>query len=328
MQLKEIYQPIERELAGVERLLRASLAGSRSRPILEIGDYLLDVKGKRLRPALVILSAKATLKQKPEAANSQLIKIASAIELIHMASLIHDDVIDQAPLRHNKPSINQKFGQDVSIALGDYLYSIGFELISSSRNTDILSCIASATKSMCEGELLQVCERDNLDLLKKRYIIIAKKKTAGLFIASCQSGAVFSNCKVALQHTLGEYGLNFGIAFQIIDDCLDLIGKTEDLGKAPGADFKMGELTLPVLNLLAEDRDRKRILSLIQGQNKPTAFKELRQRFVNSRALPKTQEDVCFYVQEAKKGLRGLKDSCFKQSLFGLADYIAQRLRL
>jgi len=188
MQLKEIYQPIARELADVERVLSASMMNSKSQPILKIGDYLLDVQGKRLRPALVILSAKATLEQKPKDTYQQLTKIASSIELIHMASLIHDDVIDHACLRHNKPTINQKFGQEASIVLGDYLYSIGFELISSSRNPDMLSCIACATKAMCEGELIQVCERDNLELLKKRYIMIAKKKTASLFIASNVGG--------------------------------------------------------------------------------------------------------------------------------------------
>jgi len=328
MELKEIYQPIERELIDVERVLRVSLMSTRSKSILKIGDYLLDVKGKRLRPALVILSAKASLKQKPKAAYQQLTKIASAVELIHMASLIHDDVIDHSFLRYSKPTINSKYGQDVSITMGDYLYSIGFELISSCRNPDVLSCIASATKAMCEGELIQVCQRDNLDLLKKRYIIIAKKKTASLFVASCQTGAILSNCEASVQHTLKEYGLNLGIAFQIIDDYLDLIGQAEDLGKAPGADFEMGELTLPVLNLLAEDKGRNRILSLIQEQGNPASFKELRQRFVNSHALLKTKKDACFYVQEAKKELNRLKDSCFKQSLSNLADYLVNRMTL
>jgi octaprenyl-diphosphate synthase len=328
MQLREIYHSIEREMTDVERVLRVSLMSSSSKSILKIGGYLLGVKVKRLRPALVILSAKTILKQESKATYHQLTKIASAIELIHMASLIHDDVIDHASLRHNKPTINSKYGQDASIAMGDYLYSIGFELISSSRNPEILSCIASATKAMCEGELIQVCQRDSLDLLKKRYIIIAKKKTASLFIASCQVGAIISNSEAPVQHTLKEYGLNLGIAFQIIDDYLDLIGQAEDLGKAPGADFKMGELTLPVLNLLAEDKNRNRILSLIQEQGNPASFKELRQRFVNSHALLKTKKDACFYVQEAKKELNRLQDSCFKQSLSNLADYLVNKMTI
>jgi len=325
MQLKEIYQLIRKELTAVEEILEKSLKGATNKSILEISDYLLDAKGKRIRPALVILSAKAS-QQSPPLNERSMISVACAMELIHTASLIHDDVIDHASLRHNKPTINSKYGQDVSIALGDYFYSIGFELISSCRNTDILSCIASATKAMCEGELMQVCERDNLDLLKKRYIIIAKKKTASLFVASCQAGAILSNSKASVQQTLKGYGLNFGIAFQIIDDYLDLIGETKDLGKSPGADFRMGELTLPVLNLLTQDKDRNRILSLIREQNSPASFKELKQRFINSEAHLKTKDDVSHYIQKAKKSLNNLENSCFKKSLFALMDYVADRI--
>ncbi len=325
MQLKEIYQLIKKELIDVEQILEKSLKGAKNKSILEISNYLLDAKGKRLRPALVILSAKAS-QQSPPLNERSMISVACAMELIHTASLIHDDVIDHASLRHNKPTINSKYGQDVSIAVGDYLYSIGFALISSCRNTDILSCIASATKAMCEGELIQVCERDNLDLLKKRYIIIAKKKTAGLFVASCQAGAILSDSKVTVQQTLKGYGLNFGIAFQIIDDYLDLIGETEDLGKSPGADFRVGELTLPVLNLLAQAKDRNRILSLIKEQNNPESFKELRQRFINSEADLRTKDNISYYIQKAKKSLNNLKNSCFKQSLFALTDYVAGRI--
>ncbi len=150
MQLKEIYQLIKKELIDVEQILEKSLKGAKNKSILEISNYLLDAKGKRLRPALVILSAKAS-QQSPPLNERSMISVACAMELIHTASLIHDDVIDHASLRHNKPTINSKYGQDVSIAVGDYLYSIGFALISSCRNTDILSCIASATKAMCEG---------------------------------------------------------------------------------------------------------------------------------------------------------------------------------
>ncbi len=325
MQLKEIYQLIKKELIDVEQILEKSFKGATNKSILEISDYLLEAKGKRLRPALVILSAKAS-RQSPPLNERSMISVACAMELIHTASLIHDDVIDHASLRHNKPTINSKYGQDVSIAVGDYLYSIGFELISSCRNTDILSCVSQATKAMCEGELIQVCERDNLDLLKKRYIIIAKKKTASLFVASCQAGAILSNSKVPVQQTLKGYGLNFGIAFQIIDDYLDLIGETEDLGKSPGADFRVGELTLPVLNLLAQGKDRNRILSLIKEQNNPESFKELRQRFINSEADLRTKDNISYYIQKAKKSLNNLKNSCFKQSLFALTDYVAGRI--
>lgn len=332
MELNQIYRPIEEELHYVEKILETSLKESNNESILKLNHFLLESPGKRLRPALMILSTKATLRQnsryinhKLSTINPQLAKIASAIELIHMASLIHDDVIDQADLRHHRPTVNSKWGEDVSIALGDYLYALAFPLISNCTNTDVLDCISSATKAMCEGELIQVVERDNLSLLKERYYLIVKKKTASLFVASCQVGAMLSNCPASLRIAFKEYGLNFGIAFQIIDDCLDLIGKEKNLGKSPGRDFKMGELTLPVLNLLALSKDRNRLMTLIRQPQKEVSFKEIRQEFIDSKASLKTKEDISFYIQGAKKKLKVLWDSEYRDSLEGLADFIQQR---
>lgn len=325
MFLKEIYKPVEKQLIQIEDFLRDSLERSRRRPILEINNYMLASPGKRLRPALVALSSKAISDSHAPEAEKQLIKIATSVELIHMASLIHDDVIDHANLRHNKPTINTKFGEDISIALGDYLYSIAFQLVSCCGNMDILDCISSAAKEMCEGELVQVCERDNISLLKKRYLLIIKKKTAILFAAACEAGAMVSGCPEEMRLSLRKYGLNFGIAFQIIDDCLDLIGKDGELGKLAGADFKMGELTLPALNLLSCSRDKKKVMILLRQQNKE-AFQEIRKRFINSQAFLKTRENASLYLQRSRKCLTGLEESCFKQSLSFLADYMENRI--
>ena len=210
MQLKEIYQPISRELRDVEEILESCLYETQNQSILRVNRFLLESPGKRIRPALVILSAKATLSHSPEVVRRNLIKIASAIELIHMASLIHDDVVDHSTLRHNKPTINSKWGQDVSIALGDYLYSLAFKLISKCGNVDILDCVSSAAKAMCSGELIQIVERDNVSLLKERYLLIIKEKTAALFAASCQSGALITQSPRFIQSALKGYGLNFG----------------------------------------------------------------------------------------------------------------------
>lgn len=333
MQLKEIYHPIIRELKKVGSVIETSLSQTKHNSILKVNRFLLETPGKRLRPALVILSAKATsghkgqgTRDKAQGARDKLIDIAAAIELIHTASLIHDDVIDHAALRHNRPSINSKWGQDTSIALGDYLYSKAFELISSCGDTDVLKCISQATSLMCEGELLQVCERENSALLKERYLLIIKNKTASLFAASCQTGAILSNSPKGIHEALKEYGLNIGIAFQMADDCMDLIGKKKDLGKAPGADFKMGELTLPVLNLLSQSKEKHRLISLVKQSNKQGAFKEIKQGVMMSQALIKTKEEVSAYIQKAKSGLHKIEDSDFKESLFGLADDIVDRV--
>jgi len=274
----------------------------------------------------VIISAKACARTS-SAVTSALTKIASAIELIHVASLVHDDIIDASALRHHKPTFNVKFGEDVSIAFGDYLYAIAFELIASCKNTDILSCIAQASRALCEGELIQVCERDNLSLLKERYLLIVKKKTASLFAASCQAGAILSQSRQLTQDSLKEYGLNLGVAFQIIDDCRDLTGSKEKLGKRPGLDFKMGELTLPVLNLIfQEPQEKKNIIELLRNQDDEKAFRSLSFKFLNSSAFEKTKQEAFAYIQKAKSSLGHLKDSSYRRSLSALADYVADKI--
>ncbi|MFH1854710.1 MAG: polyprenyl synthetase family protein [Candidatus Omnitrophota bacterium] len=316
MHLKDIYRPIEKELKAVEELLRDSLNSASNKSISRVCNYLLDTKGKRLRPALVLLSGKAT--SSSISTNPMLVKIACAIELIHAASLVHDDVIDHSKLRHNKPTVNFKWGADVSIALGDYLYSVAYELIAQCENMDVLRCISSATKTMCEGELIQVSERDNLDLLKRRYVVIVKKKTASLFAASCQSGSLVSESKRSLQNNLRAYGLNFGIAFQITDDYLDIVSEEKRLGKKPGQDISVGEMTLPLLNLLKSvpAHEKERLKTLVSTES----LDAVKTRFIHSGAAEKTKQEVSSYMGLAKKSLRYFPDSVFKRSLMDLTD--------
>jgi len=324
MSLEQIYGPIERELSDVDHVLDDCLKDTAHRPIFRMGNYLSSSKGKRMRPAMMLLCAKAAGSKKLTSMRNQLVKVAAAVELIHMASLIHDDIIDHARLRHHKLTMNCRFGGDTSIAMGDYLYSIAFQLISGCQNADILGCISAATKGMCEGELLQVLDRDNPALLRQRYLMIVKKKTAMLFASSCQAGAMVSGCSRATQVMFEKYGLNFGIAFQIADDCLDLTGDVKSSGKSIGSDFRMGELTLPLLNLISGSKYKKEILSLLKAQDKEQAFKEIKKRFLDSGAYLKTQEDIKHYIITAKESLSGLGRSCFKDSLYALAGQLIE----
>lgn len=327
MELENIYRPIEKELKIIEKVLEGALKKSKNRTILKISNFLLESPGKRIRPALVILSAKATLNQQQSTISHKLIKIASAIELIHMASLVHDDVIDHSRFRHNRLTINSKWGREVSIALGDYLFSVATELIADCSNPDIIRCISSATRTMSEGELIQVCERDNLDILKERYILIVKKKTASLFAASCHAGSIASNSKMSLQGALRGYGLNFGIAFQIIDDYLDLVGKRRNLGKMPGEDMSMGEITLPLLNLFESINGQKKeeLKMLLESKRDTLSLRRIKSQLVNSDAVHRTKETVLSYTALAKKNIDGLPHSPYKEGLFNLADFIVQR---
>jgi len=326
MQLKEIYQPIRKELNQVEEVIKVSLSEARNSSILKVNHFLLESGGKRMRPALVILSAKASNGKADSPVNKQLINVASSIELIHMASLIHDDVIDHSERRHNNPTVNSRWGMDVSITLGDYLYSLAFELISNCGNTDVLSCISSATKSMCEGELSQVVERDNLSLLKDRYLMIIKKKTASLFAASCEVGAISAHSSRSRQSALRQYGLNFGIAFQMVDDYLDLMGGENSLGKAPGQDINMGEVTLPLLNLLksSDKNQRSRLKEMLKSKD-GNSLERIREELVDSGAHLYTRRISSSYVNLAKDKLKELKDSEYRRCLLGLGDFILKR---
>ena len=329
MKLGEIYQPISDELKTVNSLLASAIKGSSNRSILALSDFLLESPGKRIRPALVILSEKAaSAGNGGNACNrDELINIATALELIHMASLIHDDVLDKAPMRRTRPSVNAKWGDDVSIALGDYVYSKAFELIGKCKNPDVFSCIAEAICVMCEGELTQVCQRDNLDLSKDSYLVIVKKKTASLFAACCHAGTIVGNHNRNIQTVLKEFGLNFGIAFQIIDDYRDLIDEEKTLGKRPGQDIIAGDVTLPLLTLLkASNRvQRKKLKNILKSRINDAALKKIRVMLVDSGVLSKTQKGAAFYVGRAKERLKVLADSDYKDSLNRLAEYVVAR---
>lgn len=327
MKIEEIYKPIADDLKSVEGFLALSIKESKNRSILAMSNFLLESSGKRIRPALVILSEKAASAGKNNSCNhDELIRIATAVELIHMASLIHDDVLDKAMMRRNRPSINARWGDDVSIALGDYIYSKAFELIGKCKNPDIFGCISEAIYVMCEGELTQVCQRNNLDLSRDNYMVIVKKKTASLFGASCHAGTIVGNHSRVVQAALKEFGLNFGIAFQIMDDCKDIICEEKTLGKRPGQDVIVGDMTLPLLTLLDVISLSKRgeLENLLESRMNQDSLRKIRAMFVSSDAADLTRKTALSYIDRAKHRLDELKDSDYKKSLNYLADYITQ----
>jgi octaprenyl-diphosphate synthase len=327
MKLEEIYEPIADDLESVERFLTLSIKESKNHSILTMSDYLLETSGKRIRPALVILSEKAASAGKNiSRSNNELVMIATAVELIHMASLTHDDVLDKAAMRRGKPSINAKWGDDISITLGDYIYSKALELIGKCKNPDVFACISEAIYVMCEGELTQVCQRNNLDLSENSYMVIAKKKTASLFAACCHAGTIIGNHGRVLQTALKEFGLNFGMAFQIMDDCKDIVCEEKMLGKRPGQDFIAGDVTLPFLTLrdiVSRDK-RQELENLLQSKIDRDSLAKIRRMFINSGAADLTRKTALSYVDRAKQKLAELENSDYKRSLNHLADYITQ----
>jgi len=327
--LGDVYEPIAEDLKTVEDLLRSSLSNSKNKSVSAMNSLLLESAGKRIRPALVILSNKATsFGDKKTNGQRELIEIATAMELIHIASLIHDDVLDKATMRHTRPSVNAQYGDDISIALGDYIYSKALQLIANCRNLDVSACISDAICVMCEGELSHVCQRGNLDLSKSRYIAIAKKKTASLFAASCHAGAILGNHNPAVQTSLKEFGKNFGVAFQIIDDCKDVLSEESELGKRPGQDIITGDITLPLLILseIVGPAERVEIRNMLGAGNDKGNLQKLKAMLVESNALSRTCEVITSYLNTAKERLNPLADSVYKESLGRLVDYSMQRI--
>lgn len=237
--------PIAADLEEVERILAHTLA-SRRRCVSRLVSHLDNYKGKRLRPALLLLTAKAC--GRTDAAHHIL---GAVVEMIHTATLVHDDVLDEASVRRHKQTVNVVWGNQNSILLGDYLFTHAFHLAST---VDARACriIGAATNRVCEGELQQGTERGNLDLTEEEYLDIVDGKTAELTACCCRLGAMYSEAKPEIVEKLTRYGRWLGIAFQIADDLLDLVGEERATGKSLGTDVEQQKLTLPLIRLLAK----------------------------------------------------------------------------
>ena len=242
MELETIYKPIKNELAETEARIKRALINSDiffSAP----GEHLLRAKGKRLRPALVLLCAKLGKRNSEKA-----VDLAAALELIHTATLVHDDIIDNAKVRRKLPSLGVKFGLDTSILFGDFLFSKAFEIVSDLKIGSISSVLLRTTSAICQGEIRQLA-RAARPLEEKEYFQIIAKKTASLFSVCCETGGVLGGLGGEKTKELKTYGRNLGLGFQIADDCLDLVGDEKTAGKSLRLDKKTGKMTLPLIYL-------------------------------------------------------------------------------
>lgn len=243
--LADWQAPIAADLEEVERILSRTLTSPRP-CVARLVSHLDNYKGKRLRPTLLLLTAKACGRVEP--AHHVL---GAVVEMIHTATLVHDDVLDEASVRRHKQTVNVIWGNQNSILLGDYLFTHAFHLAST---VDARACrlIGEATNRVCEGELQQGTERGNLDLTEEEYLDIVDGKTAELTACCCRLGAIYSDTKPEIVEKLTRYGRWLGIAFQIADDLLDLVGEERATGKSLGTDVEQQKLTLPLIRLLAK----------------------------------------------------------------------------
>ncbi|GAW90865.1 polyprenyl synthetase family protein [Calderihabitans maritimus] len=308
------------ELYQVEENLHQAVASAEG-PVAEMCSRVLRSGGKRLRPMLVLAAGKCFGPVSPG-----MIKVAVAVELIHMASLIHDDVIDVSSTRRGRPTLNACWGNRVSILTGDFLFAKAFRLLVENQLFDVLRLVTRTVEDMCEGEVEQVIGEFDINQTEENYFSRIRKKTANLIAMCCQAGALIAEKDQEKVEALYEYGLNLGCAFQIIDDILDFIGKPEQLGKPAGLDLAQGNLTLPVLALLRDPFHRSWLQKELL-QDKMDG--ELRQRIVeaviSSGALAYARAVASYYQKKAKQALAVLPVSQYRNLLMNLAELVLVR---
>ena len=321
MSLDVIFSPIKRELKVFDARLKRSL-DSDSPLIYQVANHILERKGKRLRPALVYLSAKAN-----GGKSEKLTQAALAIELLHTATLLHDDVVDQSQTRRGQRTVNLRWGNLVSVLMGDYLFAKAFKIMMATGSFPLLQAISQATERVSLGELLQVQACFNYGLDEKSYLDIISEKTASLFSVSCESGVILSNDNYDHKKNLKSYGENFGIAFQITDDLLDLIGKKEKTGKELGNDLKEGKITLPLIHAFkrSSQKAKKEVIRLIENDFDNDGFFKILNFVQNQGGVDYAKCKAKKFGQRALDFISDLKGSEYKDSLGELVDFMVNR---
>ncbi len=319
-----IFDLIREDLALVEQEIAAQ-NNAAIQPVSDISKYLREGGGKRLRPALLLLAAGAS-GYRGEGA----IRLGAVVEMIHSATLIHDDVIDGADTRRGRPSANARWGNHMSVLAGDWLYMQSFELALRERNFEVLDILIDLTQNMVEGELLQLTRLGRMDLTEAEATELAYRKTAGLFSGCSRLGAVLGKQPAKVADSLAEYGRNAGLAFQLVDDLLDFTASPEKLGKPVLSDLKEGKVTLPLIFALATANghgDAKRLVSKVLEERDFVSVRaeEITGLVRETGALDRSAAMAKEYVRRAKECLEAVPDSEYRRALMAVPDFILER---
>lgn len=310
------------DLARVEEEL-ARQSSSGLEPVAEIARYLQSGGGKRLRPALHLLAAKFCGYEGPSA-----VKLGAVLELIHAATLMHDDVIDSADTRRGRPSTNQRWGNSMTVLAGDWLYMQSFRIALAERNLRILDLLIDLTQAMVEGELLQLTRLGRADISEDEAIDVSRRKTARLFQVCMELGALLGQRPAAEVERLRAYGLNLGMAFQIIDDLLDFTADPERLGKPVVNDLREGKVTLPLVYALEAGgaAARRKVETVLQEKGfTSVAPEEIVALVRETGAVERTRARAERFVEEACRCLAPFADSRYKRALETLPQFVLQR---
>ncbi len=320
MEIQPIRTLIAADMAAVDELIQRRLH-SEVALVSQLGHYIVNSGGKRLRPMLALLSAHAHGYQ-----GRQHIDLAVIVELIHTATLLHDDVVDASYLRRGKETANLLWGSEASVLVGDFLYSRAFQMMVDVRNMRVMEILANATNTIAEGEVMQLVNRHDPATTESRYLATIRSKTAKLFEAASQLGAVISGQDAVAEEIMAHYGIHLGTAYQLIDDVLDYSASTEELGKNIGADLAEGKPTLPLLYALWHGNEAQ--VTLVHKAIQQGGREEIEaviQAIESTGAIAYTAGLARSEAQRAKQMLEKLAPSAYKEALLALAEFAVNR---
>ncbi len=317
-----LFAQLDEDLQRIEEEINKNLQSSV--PLIAlVTRYIMRSGGKRLRPLLTVLAARLLNYQ-----GNDHYGLSIVFEYLHAATLLHDDVVDNAELRRGRPSANTLWGNAAVVLVGDFLLATSFFLSVMSGNLNILRILSETTTSMAEGEVLQLINSDNLEISEEEYIEVIKRKTAILISAACQIGAILGRANGEQEEAMRLFGLNLGIAFQLRDDFLDYAGSEEEFGKPVGKDLQEGKITLPLIHALqsSNDGDRQRLVELITSdRDYEQIFGKVKKAIRNYQGLDYTDKLANHHITEAKSALSIFPESPTRQSLIEIAEYVVTR---
>ncbi len=322
--LNQIFEPIRAELDAVEEAYTSHIQ-SRIELIPEIGRYIQNSGGKRVRPALLLMAARLSGYRGDRA-----VTYASVVEFIHTATLVHDDIIDDSNLRRGHLAVHSRWGNDITVLLGDYLYIKSMGMALTYDSLDIVRLLCEVTLRMIEGELYQLTKTGHVDITEEEHFEIIRRKTAYLFGGCSEIGGMLGDMTSEQRQALREYGYNLGVAFQLVDDLLDYTADGTALGKPVGSDLREGKITLPLIFLLQRDSYRAEEMvraAVSDHEISPEAWRELTGLLDEHHVIDDVYDQAVEYATNAKSYLSVFPSSAELDALLSLPDYILARDR-
>jgi octaprenyl-diphosphate synthase len=322
--LAQLFEPIREDLRAVEREF-ARHVQSQVSVIPAIGNYVKDGGGKRIRPAVLLMAARMA-----GYSGERAVLYASVLEFIHTATLVHDDIIDEAELRRGRDAAHTRWGNHLAVLFGDFLYLKSMSLSLTQDNLEIIRLLCDVTLRIVEGEIYQLTKKGVVDISEEEHLDIVKRKTAYLFAGCARIGGMLAPTTLEQQEALWDYGLHIGMAFQIVDDLLDFTGEETALGKPVGGDLREGKPTLPVIHLLSRGNGQADALvrQIVREQNVTRDdWRELRALLTQTRSIDYAHSTAVEFVERAKRALRVFPPGPARDALTFLPDYVLSRDR-